>query len=101
MESKQRDTVYGYIRRNRDDNNISIDIINIIYKSYLIRLDSKILTTEEQTSFLDLIFDTLKQHLEYNFMHLQLLYRVSENEYKAQRYHELCEEKGATITIII
>ena len=44
MEAKQRDTVYGYVRSNYDGENMVSDIIQIIFKYYLIILDSVILT---------------------------------------------------------
>ena len=103
MEQRLRDAVYGYVRQNYEADNMIDDIVNIIYQYYLIRLASKILNVEEQSSFIDFLFDELKQQKEnknMNLINAKLLYRASDHEYLGSKFHELCHDKGATITII-
>ena len=103
MESRQRDTVYGYVRRNCTAQNMINDIIEIVYEYYLIRIASNILNAQEQASFLNVLWNALKQQKgneNIKSINTKLLYRASENEYSATKFHELCTDKGATITII-
>ena len=101
MEEKQQKTVYGYLRNNYDGI-YPDDIIKLIYMFYLLSIDSKIINDEEQSSLLNLLYNTLKEKDNYKnmkSMNVELLYRGSENSYLASKFHELCNNKGATITI--
>ena len=101
MQERQNKTVYGYVRRNY--NGICPnDIIKVIYSFYLLSMDSNILTDNEQISLLNLIYDKLTKTKEFKrvkSIDTELLYRASENEYRAKKFHELCNDKGATITV--
>ena len=60
MEHRQMYTVYGYIRMNQNQL-FPMDIIQLIYQFYLIRMDSKILDSTEQILLFDLLYNTLKK----------------------------------------
>ena len=101
MEEKQNKTVYGYVRNNYNGV-YPEDIIKLIYMFYLLCIDSKIINDKGQSSLLNLLYDTLKGKEDYKnikSMDTKLLYRASENSYLASKFHELCNNKGATITI--
>ena len=103
MEQKAIHTVYGYVRLNYTGDNMIGDIINIIYQYYVIKLASKILDSEEQLAFMNFLFDELshqKENESIKSLGTDLLYRASDNKYRASKYHELCRDKGSTITII-
>ena len=102
MEQHQKDIVHGYVRLNYKEF-IMDDIINIIYMFYLIRMASNILDMEEQTAFINSLFHRLKQqHENQNIMSIatNLLFRASDNGNNCDKFHEKCDNKGATITII-
>ena len=102
MEQRQKDAVYGYVRLEYGESFIK-EIIGIIYQFYLIRIESNILNSEEKISLMDLLFNTLQKQEENQQMKsidTKLLYRASEHAYDSRKFHELCDEKGATITII-
>ena len=104
MASEQRynDIVNGWIKGNYDGIFL-MDIIKIIYNYYLLKIESNLLNAKEQESFLNLLFDHFnKQKDDENLklINTNLLYRGSEHEFKASKFHELCDEKGPTITII-
>ena len=91
MDNKQRDTVYGYVRLNYKDGDMITDVIKIIYQYYLIQIASNIITQQEQTEFMDLLFiEILKQNGNENLklMDTKLLYRASEQKYSASKFHE-------------
>ena len=102
MEQRQRDTVYGYVRLNYDGLFMD-DIINIIYTFYLIKIASNILNSEEKVSFIEFLFDQLKQQKKngnIKSISTELLFRASENGNSCKRFHEFCDNQGPTITII-
>lgn len=102
MEQRQNKAVYGYIRSNYAGS-IPKDVIEEIYKFYLVYFDSKIMNENEQMVLINLLWDNLKKSNKYKDIKnidCRLLYRGSENEYKARKFHEKCDDKGATITII-
>ena len=61
MEQRQRDTVSGWIKENHHEP-IPKDIINMIFIFYLIKIESNILSLDEQASLINLVFDALKKH---------------------------------------
>ena len=102
MESRQTNVVHGYVRQHFEEL-FPVDVVKIIYGYYLLHITSKILSSDEQISLLNLLWDRLKTHKEnknVNSFDTQLLYRASDNEYSAQKFYELCSNKGANITII-
>ena len=102
MASKQRLTVYGWIRENYDKQFLD-DIINIIFIFYRIKLDTKILTQKEQESFYKFLFDSLKaQKMNQNMksINTKLLFRASQHNYNSNAFHKYCDNQGPTITII-
>ena len=101
MQQRQELTVHGYVKRNYKQN-IPIEIIEMIYKFYLLFFDTKIMNDDEQLSLVNLVWNELKKHdncKDMRGMNFDLLYRASENEYSATKFHQKCDEKGATITI--
>lgn len=109
MEQRARDTVHGFVRLNYDGSFI-IEITEIIYQYYLIKIASKILNEIEQISFMDLLYHRLRQQQNANlkYIHTELLFRASDIERKSWQsdpeyyeiFHKAVSEKGPTITII-
>ena len=102
MEQRQNKTVYGYVRENYDGI-CPEDIVKLIYEFYLFSLDSKIMNDNEQMLLLHLLYDTLTKKDKYKntkSIDFKFLYRASENKYLASKFHEACDDKGATITVI-
>ena len=108
MEQRERDLVAGFVRKNYVEL-IPIEIIEIIYMFYLILIDTKILSKSEQLSLYNLLYGVLhkrqpevKNRKKKKKMNLQidLLYTASENEFNAHKFHDTCNHKGPTITII-
>ena len=101
MEHRLRKAVDGWIRENYDQAFLD-DISDIICDFYLIRMESKILTSSEQMELLDLIFNKLTKAngKDIKSIDAKLLYRGSEHQFDNSKFHELCDNKGATITVI-
>ena len=102
-ERQQKEVVYGYIRQIHDES-CPVEIIEIIYRYYLIMIDSKILTTTEQSLLYNLLYNALQKNNKSDKriinVKLDLLYRASQNEFKAGIFHMECDERGPTITVI-
>ena len=99
MDARCKAAVYGWIRENYKETFLD-DIVNIIYQFYLITIDSNILSLDEQISLFNLLFDRIKQQKDIKSMNTKLLYRGSENRFSANKFHELCDNKGPTVSII-
>ena len=88
-----------YVRREYEAvfNKIHIPVaLKYIIESFSRRaIASKIITMKEDLDFIQLISSKLS-----NIKKFKLLYRASENEYSAKRFHEACDNHGPTITII-
>ena len=79
------------------------DIISIVYEYYLIRINSNILTSDEQLSSMNLLLATLKQNDRYKHIKsidTEFLFRASDHQFKAAKFHEFCDRKGPTLTVI-
>ena len=105
IQQRQRHAVYGYVRLNHKESNIAEDVINIIhdYIDYLIRFGSKILSLSDQIKLLDLLHDRLAKQEEYECfktINFKLLFRASDHDYSANIFHDLCDNKGPTLTIV-
>ena len=102
-QQRQRDIVYGYVRLNYEVS-FTLDVIDIIYNFYLIQITSNILNLEEQCSFMNLLYNRLKQQKEnenIKSINTKLLFRASDNDYKCdETFHDFCDDQGATVTII-
>ena len=101
MSQQQRDSVYGYVRKHYDGLFIT-DITEIIFQSYLIEIESNILSSDEKLSLMNLLYNTLKQQAGNNdikYIETALLYRASDNDFDGDKFHDLCDEQGATISI--
>ena len=61
-------------------------------------IGSKLLTDTEEQDFMKLLL-TQKTSL-FRGKTFKLLYRGSENEYLAEKFHQLCDDKGPTLVII-
>ena len=102
MAQRMKDTVHGWVRENYDGVCVD-DIINIICQFYLIRIHSNILSSNEQSLLYNLLFGEIKQHKGNENMKsiiTELLYRGSKNGFSASKFHDLCDNKGATLVII-
>ena len=103
QRQRQRDTVYGFVRCNCKHENMIDDIINIIIDFYLIVIESNILSYEESETLLDLLHEQLKKQDDNKFMKYldaDLLFRASEHQFSATKYHEICDGNTNTLTII-
>ena len=98
MDKRCKAAVYGWIRENYKQTFLD-DIANIIYQFYLMTINSTILSLDEQISLLNLLFDRIKQESDIKSMNTTLLYRGSEHEFSSHKFHELCDNKGPTISI--
>ena len=64
-------------------------------------MESNILCSYEQTWFLDILLDRLKQqHVNIKAIDTKLLFRASDYDNDCGRFQRYCGNKGATITII-
>ena len=104
ISQRQKITVSGYIRIHYAYNKqYPKDITHLIFSYYLTNIDSTILSSNQQFLLLDLIHNTLKQSKPYKNLRnidMSLLYRASDHDYSSVKFHELCDKKGATLTII-
>ena len=102
MEVEQRKIVFGYVRLNYGDIN-PVDIIDIIYSFYLIKIASNILDTKEQFALMNLLFDRMKKEKEYKDLksvNAELLFRASEHDFNGEKFQELCNGKAPHLLII-
>ena len=103
MDARHNCVVYGYVRMNYKEDNMVDDIIGIIYEYYLLKIVSKLLTSNEEIALRDLIFTALKKQKDNKNMtefDAKILYRASDNDYSSSKWSELCYDKGSTLTII-
>ena len=104
MEYRQTLAVYGWFRENYAGIFLD-DIINIVFIFYRLKMDSNILSNDEQESLLNLLIDTIKNQKEnglenLNLLNNELLYRASEHNFSAREFYKSCDVKKPTITII-
>ena len=102
MSHKLKEAVYGWIRQNYDESFLD-DIADIIYQFYLIKIDSNILSSDEQISLFNLLFNEIAKHednKDIKSIETKLLYRGSVNGMSATTFHEICDDKGPTLTVI-
>eukprot|EP01084_Bolivina_argentea_P082630 149593_1 len=106
---KRECLVYGYIREQFEVKINSNDTYAITFMPSSIKnlcieffgsilFDSNILSLDEEC----ILDDIMRQNISNpnNIIEYRLLYRASEHEYLASKYHELCDQKSSTITII-
>ena len=101
--SKQTDNlelVISYYVRNEyedeyDEQYVPMALKCLISKFSNKTLPSNILTLEQEFKFLKIINAKLSNPLGF-----QLLFRASEHNYSAKMFHTLCDDKGATLTLI-
>ena len=89
--------ITSWFIRHHYDNILKIPLDVIELMTYFANkiFDSCLLTIKED---LDLIQLLMNQSININ--QSKLLYRASEHEYSACKFHELCDGQGATVTII-
>ena len=103
MQRRQWQAVCGYIRRNFKSTLYLDDINAIIHQYILINIDTHILSIDEQNALIDLLYDTLnKQNPKTKMIPISttLIFRASEHNFDSVEFHEICDHRGATITII-
>ena len=92
--------VICYYVRNEFENKWSQTNVPVALK-YLIKnfakkfISSIILNNDNQITFYNLLSKSLSP-----IKHLTLLYRASDNEYSIDKFHDLCDKNGETITIV-
>eukprot|EP01084_Bolivina_argentea_P050441 92746_1 len=97
--------IWGYIREHIEQHYKHKLYIPVAIKGELLKflgiqfIHSKILLTNKQK---DLLFEILsKQIIHSNILTgLKLLYRASEHAFNAQKFHNLCDNKTHSITVI-
>ena len=102
MDKRTKSAVYGWIRENYEGVFLD-DITDIIYQFYLIRINSNILSSDEQIELYNLLFDrkkTQKNNHNIKSMDTKLLFRGSEHGFDRKKFHEICDNQGPTVTII-
>ena len=98
MEMKRRDIVYGYVKNNYDGL-CPKEIIEVIYSFYLIVIESKILSRDEEFSLFNLLTNEF-QKSDKKIMNISLLFRASEHDFSADMFHQFCDDKGPTLVIV-
>ena len=101
MALKTKLAIYGWIRENYNGTFLD-DISDIIHTFYLIKIDSKILTTNEQAELSNLLLDeikTKKGNENVKYFDTEFLFRASEHDFKASKFHEICDKQGPTIVL--
>eukprot|EP01084_Bolivina_argentea_P103945 186166_1 len=99
MSTNMELVVWYFVRREYEHKFDQIDIPMAL--KYLIRnfsnpiIGSKLITIKEDLYFIELLLTKLSNIYKFN-----LLYRASENEYLANKFHELCDGKGSNICIV-
>ena len=93
--------VCGWIRENYNGAFLN-DISDIIHEFYSIKIDSKILTTNEQSELLNLLFDELKTkkgNENIKCIDTKVLFRASDHKFKSSDFHEICDKQGPPIVL--
>ena len=90
---------WNYIRKEYDDKyavqHMPIALKFIVLKFAKRIIGCRLLSIKEDLDFYQLLSTKLSSNPR-----LKLLFRASENYYSARKFHEKCDDKGATITII-
>ena len=90
--------VRNHYERHRNNQNVPVAIKYLIsqFSDRIIASNIlKILSIAQDLEFVQLLTTKLP-----SIKALKLLYRASQNDYSANRFHKLCDNKGPTITII-
>eukprot|EP01084_Bolivina_argentea_P055418 101614_1 len=98
---RQQLVVFGYARAQ--EKSCPDDIMHLIYKFYLIMINSTILSSDEQVAILSIMYDQIKyvtQKKVIRSIDTRLLYRATENLFSIPKMHSLCDNKGPTIVVI-
>lgn len=95
--------VQGYIRKfietSKEDTIIPTDIETLIVAFFgSLLFGSTILGLHEEMNFIDLLAKDKNKNLKN--CSIQLLYRASENDFSTKSFHELCDGKAPTFTIM-
>eukprot|EP01083_Nonionella_stella_P090847 253879_1 len=93
--------IWGYIRVEIEDVinvDIATDIKQLIAQFSRPYFDSKILSLNEQLEFIELLSQNKLTDIKRK--QVQLLYRASEHNYLADKFHELCNGHAPTLVVI-
>ena len=98
-ESKEIELISTWFVRNyyelqSDAKDVPLELKQLITYFSEKMFDSKILSFKRDTDLLKLLNTTL------SFKSSSLLFRASENDYLASKFHQMCDGKAPTITII-
>ena len=102
MALRMKLAVYGWMRENYKGNWLD-DITNIVYQYYLIQINSKILSTDEQISLYNLLFDRIKKQKgneTIKSMETKLLFRASEHNFDPKKFQEFGVKSAPTLVIV-
>ncbi|CAG8603936.1 5444_t:CDS:2 [Dentiscutata erythropus] len=78
-----------------------IEELNQKNKSFVHKLFNSNATNEKKNHFKEITLNTRPTHFSNNNLYdFILLYRGSENDFKAKEFHDSCDNKGSTLTII-
>ena len=78
--------------------NIPTEIKKLIEEFAQKSIGCSLLTDEEEFAFIELLSSTKLPNIKKK--EFKLLYKASDNEYSASIFHKLCDNQGATLTII-
>ena len=87
--------VYGFVKTQTLDNIPNLVHEIICYYTVFDMIDSVLLNDDEHDSFFDIIYNKFGHNIE-----LKLLYRSSLYYYSSEIFHDKCNGKGPTISII-
>ena len=92
--------VFYFIRKNFEvveQRLVPSELKYIIQQFAMNLIESEIISMQQQSKFIDLLRNNIKDIDDKKFI---LLYRASQNEYSASKFHELCDNYTPTLTII-
>eukprot|EP01084_Bolivina_argentea_P169439 293737_1 len=106
LQERYQLLTYGYFRQ-KIESVFSIRIpseiqdLCLLYRGKRLMDETKILTAEEQNTLFDLVSkQILSCNIDKLFIELKLLYRWSRDGHAGREFHNRCDNKGATLTLI-
>mmetsp|Transcript_72904 Transcript_72904/g.116286 ORF Transcript_72904/g.116286 Transcript_72904/m.116286 type:complete len:245 (-) Transcript_72904:56-790(-) len=106
---RQELTIAGYVRQNSNmHEKCPLDVVRLIDDFCALRVTSTILSRTENEWLVSLLCQQFmeqqlineRKDVFVNHIQLSLLYRASENAFSAASFHEQCDYKGSTISVI-
>lgn len=92
--------IWNFVR-NEYENKFSKQYIPIALKHIVMKYSKKIMKCHLLTMKEDLhLYDSLLTKIKSQIKAFRILYKASDNNYSAETFHELCDGKASTLTII-